>query len=112
MKVMSDKCYNTPVLFSNRFKKIVKIDLVENNQIVCHFDNDELRVLDLSATIKDRYVEKILNNKDVFYSAKIGEFGEIYWADIAEIINLDGSVQSCEYDISPEFAYFNSKPFN
>ncbi len=89
--------------------KIVKIDLIEDNQIVCYFENNEVRILNLQSSISDRYINKILSDKKIFKSAKIGELGEIYWSDIAEIRDLDGKTKLCQYDISPEFAYFNSK---
>jgi hypothetical protein len=93
-------------------KKIIKIEFCENNQIICHFDNNELRIIDLSKTIKDKYITKILSDETIFKSAKIGEFGELYWANAAEIKDLNGKIIPCEYDISPEFAYYNSKPFH
>lgn len=91
-------------------RKIVKIEFNENNQIICHFDNNELRVLNLSKAIKDKYITKIISDEKVFKSAKTGEFGEIYWSDAAEIKDLNGNLIPCEYDISPEFAYYNSQP--
>ncbi len=89
-------------------KKIVKIDLLEENQIVCHFDNNEARVLKLAESICDKYAHKILSDSEVFKSAKIGSCGEIYWSNVAEIMDLDGEVRQCDYDISPDFAYVNS----
>lgn len=91
-------------------RKIIKIELMDSNQVICHFKNGEVRILDLSSTINDKYASKILTDEAVFTSVKIGEFGEIYWPDIAEITDFDGKVIPCNYDISPEFAYHNSKP--
>jgi hypothetical protein len=51
---------------------------------------------------------KKLANQDTFNNAKIGEFGEIYWEEIVEIKEIDGSISSCVYDISPEFVFYNS----
>ncbi len=93
-------------------RKVIKIELKDNHQIVCCFDNEELRVLDLSSTTNDKYSQKILSDETIFKTAKIGVFGEIYWSNIAEIKDVDGRVQSCNYDISPEFAYFNSTPID
>ena len=82
-------------------------------KIVCIFNTGEKRLLDLKQTLdqNDKYAKKIFN-KDVFYQVKLGEFGEIYWDGIAEIIDLDGNPVICEYDISPEFAYNNSIPLS
>ncbi len=91
-------------------KKILKIDFVDNFKIVCHFENNELRILDLSKSINDKYAAKILSNENIFKTVKIGEFGEIYWSDMGEIKDINGKIKPCEYDISPEFAYLNSQP--
>lgn len=93
-------------------RKIIKIEFNESNQIICHFDNNELRVLDLSNLINDKYINKILSDENVFKSAKIGEFGELFWHNSAEMKDLNGNIIPCEYDISPEFAYYNSKPLD
>ncbi len=92
--------------------KIVKIEFLENNKILCLFDNKELRLLNLSEHLNDKYAIKILSNERIFRAAKVGGFGEIFWSDIGEIVELNGAVNVCDYDISPEFAYFNSKPVN
>ena len=55
-----------------------------------------------------KYARRIFD-ADVFRQAKIGSLGEIYWENIAEIKMLDGKIQPCNYDISPEFAYLNSE---
>lgn len=91
-------------------RKIVEIELMDDNQVICHFNNGEVRILDLSSTINDRYASKILTNEAVFASVKVGDFGELYWPGVAEITDLDGKIIPCDYDISPEFAYRNSKP--
>lgn len=43
---------------------------------------------------------------------QIGEWGELYWSDAAEITLLNGEKEPCNYDISAEFAYHNSVPVN
>ncbi len=92
-------------------KKIHHFSIEEKFKIICHFHNGELRVLDLEKVLDKggKYAQKIFE-KDNFRKAKIGEFGEIYWDGLAEIRNLNGELESCAYDISPEFAYAKSKP--
>ena len=52
--------------------------------------------------------KKNIANHEVFNTAKIGQFGEIYWEEIGEIQELDGTISKCNYDISPEFVLYNS----
>ncbi len=88
--------------------KLSKIEFSENNEILCFFENGELRLFNVQNSIKDKYVDIIISDDKILKSAQIGEFGEIYWADMGEIKDLDGNVNRCEYDISPEFIYENS----
>ncbi len=89
-------------------KKLSKIEFVENNQIICFFESGEVRLLDLSS-VRDKYIDKILGDKKILMSAKIGVFGELYWDKMAEIRELNGNITPCEYDLSPEFIYANSQ---
>ena len=57
---------------------------------------------------KNKFTQKILSPV-VFKKALIGSFGEITWQGEGEMKDLQGKILSCEYDISPEFAYYNSK---
>ena len=93
-------------------RRIVEISFKGKNQIICRFENDETRILKLATTIKDEQMGKILSNEELFKTAKLGEFGEIYWANMGEITELDGQVKACDYDISPEFAYYNAQPLS
>ncbi len=89
--------------------KITNISILATYKICCVFNTGEKKVLDLSSVLDDsnKYKRKLLNN-EVFQQAKIGSFGEIYWDNIGEIKDYDGTIISCVYDISPEFAYYNS----
>ena len=89
--------------------KVVEIDYLDDSKLLCKFNNGERRVLDLKKTLnkKDIYA-KIILGSDIVQQAKIGSFGEIFWENAAEIQDLDGSMITCDYDISPEFAYHNS----
>lgn len=48
-------------------------------------------------------------NREVFDKVKLGSFGELFWDEIVEIQELNGSVSSCNDDISPEFVYAHSE---
>ena len=70
------------------------------------------RILNLAASIKDGQMEKILSNEELFKTAQLGEFGEIFWVNMDKFTELDGQEKACAYDISPEFAYYNAQPLD
>jgi hypothetical protein len=41
-------------------------------------------------------------------TAKIGEMGQILWDNAAEMKDENGNLFLCDYDISAEYAYYNS----
>lgn len=88
-----------------RVKKIIDI---KPYHIVCEFNNGILKELDVLPLLLNHKhlvgIEK-LKNPSVFSSAKIGEFGEIFWENI--ILNPKTN-DYWNYDISPEFI-FNQK---
>jgi hypothetical protein len=90
--------------------KVTHIEIVDSHTILCVFSTNERRLLDIHKVLdpENRLVKKVLQPA-TFKQAKIGEFGEILWENAGEIRELDGSVSSCEYDISPEFAYHHSE---
>ncbi len=91
-------------------KKIIKISFVEPFTLECEFNNGEVRLLNLEKALdKNKKITNKIFDKKEFKKAQIGEFGQIYWANMAEITNLDGTIESCDYDISPEFAYLHSE---
>ena len=47
-------------------------------------------------------------DNNTYKAAKIGSFGEIYWENVGEMKDYDGTIIACAYDISPEFAYYHS----
>lgn len=91
-------------------RRVLKIELIGDNKIVCFFKNGEQRLLDLNATLKDKYGKLITSNKSTYAQATIGEFGEIMWQGLAQMQDSNGEMIECAYDMSPEFAYQNSKP--
>ena len=88
-------------------RNIIKISFPKKNQILCQFDNGENKILDLTTLLKDQYGKRVLR-EDLYDKAKVGSMGEIVWEKLAEIKNLDGEPEPCDYDISPEFAYHHS----
>ena len=89
--------------------KIQSIKILDSHKILCVFNTGETRILDITLSLDSTYkLVKKLANQDVFKNAKIGQFGEIYWEEIGEMRELDGSITSCVYDISPEFVFYNS----
>ena len=90
--------------------KIVQIKLIESKRVVCYFNNNEVRILDLTDTLNDKYANSILSDDAVFMRVQVGQMGEICWPDLAEMRGVNGEIIPCAYDISPEFAYHYSKP--
>ena len=89
--------------------KVEQIIFLDDSSLLCVFNNGEHRILDLKKSLSknDLHAKKILTTS-FLHQAKIGSFGEIYWENAGEIQELNGSFVSCDYDISPEFAYYNS----
>ncbi len=92
-------------------KKIVKIKPIEPFRIICTFNNDEERILDLRALLdeNDKYARQVFD-RSVFQQVEVGDLGELYWKDLAEMKDINGDTIKCNYDISPELAYKRSKP--
>jgi hypothetical protein len=89
--------------------KIQSIKILDSRTILCVFNTGETRIFDIKRSLdSNNKLAKKLANQDTFKNAKIGEFGEIYWEGIGEIKEIDGSISSCVYDISPEFVFYNS----
>ncbi len=92
-------------------KKVEKIICQHPFVIRCFFNNGEERLLNLEDVLdrKQKFAKKIFKD-NVFKEAKVGSFGQVYWENIAEIKTLEGKMEPCEYDLSPEFVYMNSQP--
>ncbi len=87
--------------------RVVKILSIKPYTISCLFNNGARKSIDVSPLLKKHNhlegIEKLKDEK-VFNTASIGQFGEIYWPDI--ILNpTTGDIWN--YDISPEFIYYN-----
>jgi hypothetical protein len=81
-----------------------------NYTLRCEFNTGEVRIFNLQKSLdkNNRFVRKVLS-PEVFEKVKLGDFGELYWDEIGEIKELNGSISSCNYDISPEFVYAHSE---
>ena len=92
-------------------EKIEQIIIKQPYQLICVFNNKEKRLLDLRDVLDetDKYAGKVFN-LSTFNQVKIGELGELYWEDLAEMKNLKGELIECAYDISPDLAYMKSQP--
>ena len=91
--------------------RIIDIEILEPFKIACHFKNGEKRLFDLEKSLNksQKYTQKLLEG-DVFSTAKVDSLGGIYWEGMAEMTDLEGNTIPCDYDISPEFVYMNSRP--
>ncbi len=89
--------------------KIIAIKFHKPFILECIFANKERRLFNLEEVFdrKAKYVNKLFNPA-IFEQAKIGMFGQVYWEGIAEIRDLNGKLEPCEYDMSAEFIYHNS----
>ncbi len=90
------------------------VEIINSNpyKIVCKFNTGEIREINLENLILESNSlvnkEKLLDPA-FFNKAAIGNFGELFWENAAYIRDLKGEMISCEFDLSPEFVYFNSK---
>jgi len=93
-------------------KEIIEID---SFSITCKFTNGEVWLINVGKLFANKtddiYAQKILN-KSIFDSVKIGEMGQFYWENVAQMKDYGGQTIPCEYDMSPEFVYHNSTPTN
>jgi len=74
------------------------------------FNNGISKKLDIYSIIENHKaligIEKLLE-KQVFNKVRIGEMGELVWDSIIQS-EFNGETSLLDYDISPEFAYFNA----
>jgi hypothetical protein len=86
--------------------KINKIINIEPFQITGRFNDGQIKKLDIYPIIQNQIhlkgVESLLN-ESIFNKAQLGDFGEIFWSNIVE----SKDKQLMDYDISPEYFYFN-----
>ncbi len=81
--------------------KVQNIVSINNNILVCELNNGEFKKIDLSELISNhKHLIGIDKLKDIQYqkTAKIGEFGEIFWEN-----TIHSNNEVWNYDISPEY---------
>lgn len=89
------------------------VEIIDNNNfsLLCKFNTGEVKKLNVLPIIENHKhlngIDRLYDNKE-FAKVKIGEFGEIFWSGIVHS-NQDGQEFLWDYDISPEYAYFNSQ---
>ncbi len=86
--------------------RIVKIKEVKPYEVVCEFNNGSTKKIDVLPIINNqKHLKGIdsLTDKNIFNTVAIGELGELYWKDIY----IDQQNQKWNYDLSPEFVFYN-----
>jgi Protein of unknown function (DUF2442) len=89
--------------------KITGIKIQDDFRILCIFNNGVSKTIDVLPLLQDHKhlpgIEK-LKDENAFAKARVGLFGEIIWDNIIEMKNGDEK-EIWDYDISPEFAFYN-----
>lgn len=91
--------------------KVSRVFVESSYQLICEFNNKEVRLLDVLPIIENhKHLNGVsrLFEKEVFAKVEVGDFGELTWRKIV-ITENNGTPTYWDYDISPEFAYSNSK---
>ncbi len=94
--------------------RLIDVHILKPYELVCKFNNGDERLLHVLPIINQQLhiegVSDLLNEKN-FANVEVGELGEITWRKIVKTKN-NGIVEFWDYDISPEFAFYNSVEFN
>ena len=93
--------------------KALEIIEIEPFYVICQFSDTSKRKLyiePLFASNTNSYSAKRVLNKQNFMKAKLGPFGQLYWNNAAQIMDCNGKAIDCEFDLSPEFIFYNSVP--
>ncbi len=89
--------------------KVLSIETIEPYFLVCRFNNNSLKKLDILPLIQNHKelngIEQLMDS-ETFKKARVGEMGEILWDKIITT-NYNGEEVIWDYDISPEFAFEN-----
>ena len=81
---------------------------------MCLFNTHEVKLFAMETLLQNGIPHvntKKLLMPDVFCTAKIGELGQLYWNNTATMKQGNTTID-CEYDISPEYVYYNSITIN
>ena len=95
--------------------KPVKIINVKPYEIVCELNNGEVKKINMEQILKNNSSnidsQKLLT-PDFFVSVELGELGQLFWKNAAKMKDEKGNYFICEFDVSPEYFYFNSISIN
>lgn len=84
-------------------------------QILCEFDKKENRVInfdEILSSTKNSFVQK-LKDIEIFRKVKLDTVSKtLYWENLAQIKDYDGTIKTCELDFDPNVLYNNSKAIN
>ena len=89
--------------------KISYINLLDDCTILCTFNNGITKAIDVMPLLeKHKHLQGIekLKEKNIFSKARIGMFGEIVWDKIIRLADSKEN-EMWDYDISPEFVFYN-----
>ncbi len=89
--------------------KVIKIISTEPYTIKAKFSSNEIRRINLSPLLEKF---PVLKEPTIFSKAKLDDYPTISWDNLASIRELDGTVNTCALDFSPEMLYHLSEPEN
>ena len=85
-----------------------KIEKIQDFTLIIRFTNNELKKLNVKSldfSIHSTEITDSLFQEKNFKNVKIGHLGQLYWQNIATMLDYDGKVIKCEFDLSPEYVY-------
>lgn len=91
-------------------ERVVEITEIGKYYCVCRFNNGTIKKINIEPLIKS-HANKLTRNLfdfSIFSEVKIGDVGQLYWADTSTMKDEKGNIIPCEYDISPEFIFHNA----
>ena len=91
--------------------KIVEIIDIGKYYCVCKFKDGATKKINIEPLIKS-HADKLTRNLfdfSIFSEVKIGDMGQLYWANSSTMKDENGNLIQCEYDISPEFIFYNAE---
>jgi hypothetical protein len=92
--------------------KIIAIQNIHQYNVTLLFNNGvakEINLLDVIQNAPPSVNKNELLKPQVFSALQIGEFGQLYWKNVAMMKDENNNLIPCEYDISAEYAYFDIK---
>ena len=88
---------------------ITKIEKVEGYKVICVFDSTELRSVDFNKMIEQNtqsnFIQK-LKDINTFNMVRLDPVAKtLYWENLAQMRDYDGTVKPCELDFDPNVLY-------